>query len=257
MLEADRLTRWYGGVLAVADVTFTVREGEVLGYIGPNGSGKSTTVGMLTGMLAPTRGEVRFRGRRVDDDVVAFRGQVGYVPEEPSLYPYLSGREHLTLVARLRRMDERLARRRIDALLDVFGLGSERDAAIASYSKGMRQKVLIAAALLPDPPLLIFDEPLSGLDATSALVFRHLLTELARRGKAVLYSSHALDTVEKTCARVLVLDRGRVVADGPVEQLRQSLAQGTLEGVFTELVGGADPQQEARDLASAMQLTGR
>lgn len=254
MLEAVHLTKWYGGLMAVADVSFTLREGEVLGYVGPNGSGKSTTVDMLTGMVTPTDGEVRFRGRRVDADLVAYRRELGCVPEEPHLYPYLSGREHLELVARLRRMDERLAARRIDALLDLLGLGVHRDAAMTAYSKGMRQKVLIAAALLHDPPVLIFDEPLSGLDATSALVFRHLLTELASRGKAVLYSSHALDTVEKTCTQVLVLNQGRVVAHDEVGRLRELLSRESLEAVFTDLVCGADPAQTARDLAGAMHL---
>jgi ABC-2 type transport system ATP-binding protein len=254
VLEAVRLTKWFGGLMAVADVTFTLREGEVLGYVGPNGSGKSTTVGMLTGMVTPTGGEVRLWGHRVDADLVAYRRHLGCVPEEPHLYPYLTGREHLELVARLRRMDERLAARRIDALLDLLGLGVYRDAPMTAYSKGMRQKVLIAAALLHDPPVLIFDEPLSGLDATSALVFRHLLTELAAHGKAVLYSSHALDTVEKTCSRVLVLHQGRVVAHDEVGRLREALSRESLEAVFTELVCGADPAQTARDLAVAMHL---
>ena len=254
MLEAVRLTKWYGGLMAVADVSFELREGEVLGYVGPNGSGKSTTVAMLTGMVTPTGGEVRYRGRRVDTDLVAYRRDIGCVPEEPHLYPYLTGREHLELVARLRRMDERLAARRIDALLDLLDLGVYRDAAMTAYSKGMRQKVLIAAALLHDPPVLIFDEPLSGLDATSALVFRHLLTELASHGKAVLYSSHALDTVEKTCSRVLVLHQGRVVAHDEMGRLRELLSRESLEAVFTDLVCGVDPAQTARDLAGAMRL---
>lgn len=183
-----------------------------------------------------------------------YRRQLGYVPEEPHVYPYLTGREHLQLVARLRRMDERPAARRLDALLDLLGLDSSRDAAIASYSKGMRQKVLIASALLHDPPLLVFDEPLSGLDATSAPIFRHLLTELASRGKAILYSSHALDTVEKTCSRVLVLHHGRVVAHDEVGRLRELAARESLEQVFTELVCEVDPAQAARDVADAMRL---
>ena len=176
------------------------------------------------------------------------------MPEEPHLYTYLSGREHLELVAGLREMDRRVAARRIDALLDLFGLGSQGSSSMASYSKGMRQKVLIAAALLPDPPLLVFDEPLSGLDATSALVFRHLVVELGARGKAVLYSSHALDTVEKICSRVLVLHQGVVVAHDDVGRLREVLQQGSLEAVFRQLVCDVDPADTARDLAAAMTL---
>ena len=254
MLDVRALTKWYGGLRAVTDVSFSLRAGEILGYVGPNGSGKTTTVNMVTGLVVPTGGEVRFAGRPIDSDLVGYRRHVGCVPEEPHLYTYLSGREHLELVAGLREMDRRVAARRIDALLDLFGLGSQGSSSMASYSKGMRQKVLIAAALLPDPPLLVFDEPLSGLDATSALVFRHLVVELGARGKAVLYSSHALDTVEKICSRVLVLHQGVVVAHADVGRLREVLQQGSLEAVFRQLVCDVDPADTARDLAAAMTL---
>ena len=254
MLEARALTKWYGGLLAVADVTFTVREGEVLGYVGPNGSGKTTTVNMITGLVPPTSGGVWYRGRSIDADLVGFRREVGYVPEEPHLYPYLTGREHLELVARLRRMDERIAARRIEALLDLQGLSAFRDMTMSLYSKGMRQKVLIAAALLHDPALLILDEPLSGLDAMSTLVLRQLMIELAAHGKALMYSSHALETVERMCSRVLVLHQGRVVAHGGPDELRQTLQQDSFEAVFTELVSDVDPSETARDLLTAMRL---
>lgn len=254
MLDVRALTKWYGGLRAVTDVSFSLRAGEILGYVGPNGSGKTTTVNMVTGLVVPTGGEVRFAGRPIDSDLVGYRRHVGCVPEEPHLYTYLSGREHLELVAGLREMDHRIAARRIDALLDLFGLGEQGSSSMASYSKGMRQKVLIAAALLPDPPLLVFDEPLSGLDATSALVFRHLVVELGARGKAVLYSSHALDTVEKICSRVLVLHQGVVVAHDDVGRLRDVLQQGSLEAVFRQLVCDEDPADTARDLAAAMML---
>jgi ABC-2 type transport system ATP-binding protein len=254
MLDVHALTKWYGGLRAVTDVSFSLRAGEILGYVGPNGSGKTTTVNMVTGLVVPTGGEIRFAGRPIDSDLVGYRRHVGCVPEEPHLYTYLSGREHLELVAGLREMDRRVAARRIDALLDLFGLGSQGSSSMASYSKGMRQKILIVAALLPDPPLLVFDEPLSGLDATSALVFRHLVVELGARGKAVLYSSHALDTVEKICSRVLVLHQGVVVAHDDVGRLRDVLQQGSLEAVFRQLVCDVDPADTARDLAAAMTL---
>jgi ABC-2 type transport system ATP-binding protein len=254
MLDVRGLTKWYGGILAVSDVSFTVAAGEILGYLGPNGSGKSTTVGMLTGLVEPTQGSVFFRGSPIAADPVEFRRHVGFVPEEPHLYPYLSGREHLEMVGHLRDMDDRVSRRRIPELLRLFGLEHQSDASISSYSKGMRQKILISAALLHNPDLLIFDEPVSGLDATSALVFRHLLGDLARAGKAVLYSSHELDTVEKTCSRVLVLHRGKVVAHDTVDCLRQSLSQPSLEAVFGQLVCEIDPTQTARELVSVMRL---
>jgi ABC-2 type transport system ATP-binding protein len=254
MLEARTLSKWYGAIRAVSDVSFTLAAGEVLGYLGPNGSGKTTTVGMLTGLVDPSGGAVLFQGADIADDPIEYRRHVGYVPEEPHLYGYLSGIEYLQLVADLRDLDARVSRKRIAALLELFGLEPQAQAALSSYSKGMRQKILISAALLHNPSLLIFDEPVSGLDATSALVFRHLLEELARSGKAVLYCSHELDAVEKTCSRVLVLHHGRVVAHDTVERLRGTLSKGSLEEVFQQLVSEIDPARTARDLVASMGL---
>ena len=254
MLDVRSLTKWYGAIRAVSDVSFTLAPGEVLGYLGPNGSGKTTTVGMLLGLVTPSGGQVLFRGADIADDPVDYRRHVGYVPEQPHLYPYLSGAEYLQLVADLRDIDARVSRRRITALLELFGLDGQAQAALSSYSKGMRQKILISAALLHNPSLLVFDEPVSGLDASSALVFRYLLEELARSGKAVLYCSHELDAVEKTCSRVLVLHHGHVVAHDTVERLRDTLAGGSLEAVFQQLVCEIDPARTARDLVDAMRL---
>jgi ABC-2 type transport system ATP-binding protein len=254
MLDAKSLTKWFGAIRAVSDVTFTVSAGEVLGYLGPNGSGKTTTVGMLTGLVEPSGGVVLFQGADIADDPVEYRRNIGYVPEEPHLYPYLSGIEYLELVADLHDLDERASRKRIAALMELFGLETQARAALSSYSKGMRQKVLISAALLHDPALLIFDEPVSGLDATSALVFRHLLEELASAGKAVMYCSHELGAVEKSCSRVLVLHHGHVVAHDTVERLRNALSQGSLEAVFQQLVCEIDPARTAHDLVCAMSL---
>jgi len=254
MLDVQSLTKWYGAIRAVSDGSFTVAAGEVLGYLGPNGSGKTTTVGMILGMVEPSGGTVRFRGADIAVDPIDYRRHVGYVPEEPHLYSYLSGAEYLQLVADLRDLDARVSRRRIAALLELFGLEHQAHAALSSYSKGMRQKVLISAALLHNPSLLVFDEPVSGLDATSALVFRHLLDQLARAGKAVLYCSHELDAVEKTCSRVLVLHHGKVVAHDTVERLRDALSEGSLEAVFQQLVCEIDPARTARDLVASMAL---
>jgi ABC-2 type transport system ATP-binding protein len=205
---------------------------------------------MLTGLVEPSGGHVFFEGRLITADLVAFRRRLGYVPEEPHLYPFLSGREYLELVGRLREMPTRLLAPRIDGLLELFGLGGARDQAIGAYSKGMRQKVLIAAALLHDPDLLLFDEPLSGLDVTTALMFRQLVAQLARNGKTIIYSSHVLEVVEKVCTRVMVLYRGRVVADDTVEHLRDLMALDSLEEVFKELVIREDPEKTASEIVS-------
>jgi ABC-2 type transport system ATP-binding protein len=254
MLEAQALSKYFSGIPAVKDVNFVVRPGEVLGYLGPNGSGKTTTVGMVTGLLQPTRGRVLFDGHDIRDDVVGFRRRLGYVPEEPHLYPFLSGREYLELVGRLREIPDGVLTRKIDGLLDLFGLGADGNQSLESYSKGMRQKVLISAALMHDPDVIIFDEPLSGLDATSAVVFRHLVQAIARAGKVILYSSHVLEVVEKICTRVIVLYRGRVVADDSVERLRDLMARDTLEEVFAQLVFEEDPAALADEILGVMAM---
>ena len=252
MLEADHLAKRFFGITVVDDVSFVVRPGEVVGYLGPNGSGKTTTAKMCTGLLETSSGSVRFRGKKIDDDLIAYRKRLGYVPEEPHLYTFQSGREYLELVGRLRELPSDVLDRKIDALLDLFGLRTAADQTIGSYSKGMRQKVLIIAALLHDPDVLIFDEPDSGLDVTTTLVLRHLVRALARRGKAVLYSSHVLDIVEKLCDRVIVLHRGRVVADDSLASLEQLMTRRSLEEVFAQLVLRDDPEQTARDVVDVV-----
>lgn len=254
MLEVRNLTKRYYGVTAVSQVSFAVHPSEILGYLGPNGSGKSTTVKMLMGLLEPSSGAVFFHGRDTFSDLVSFRRHVGYVPEEPNLYPFLSGREYLQLVGRLRELPPRLINRKADALLDLLGLTHSADQAIGSYSKGMKQKVLISAALLHDPEVLIFDEPLSGLDVTAAVTFRHLVRTLSARGKMILYSSHVLEVVEKLCSNVIVLHRGHVAADDSIERLRDLMARDSLEEVFAELVFHDDPERVARDIADVVAL---
>ena len=255
MLEARHLVKRYAASRVLDDVSFTVRPGDILGYLGPNGSGKSTTVKILAGLVEPSSGSVHYDDRPITADIVAFRRRLGYVPEEPHLYPFLSGREHLQLVGRLREMDEPVLDRRIDALLDLLGLGDAALQAISGYSKGMRQKVLIAGALLHDPDLIIFDEPESGLDVTAAMMLRHLVRILAGRGKAVIYCSHILEVVEKVCHRVIVLHRGRVVADDSVSALTSLRANSTLGDVFTELVSQVDPEQTAHAVAEVVGAT--
>jgi len=252
MLETRRLVKRFYGHAVVDHVSFAVHRGEVVGYLGPNGSGKTTTTRIITGLLEPTSGAVLFDGRETRLDPLAFRRRTGYVPEEPYLYPFLSGREYLELIGRLREMTPSVMNRKISALLELFALSDAAEQGIASYSKGMKQKVLIIAALLHDPDLLIFDEPDSGLDVTASLVLRHLITKLAARGKAILYTSHILEVVERLCTRVIVLHQGRVVADDSVSHLRGLLASGSLEEVFTNLVLRQDPERIARDIADVV-----
>jgi ABC-2 type transport system ATP-binding protein len=235
MLELRNVTKRYPATTAVKDVSFVARRGEVTGYLGPNGSGKSTTLKMITGLIEPTEGEILFDGERIQRDPIAYRQRLGYVPEEPQLYPHLTGAEYLEMVGQLRGLPERMLAEKIDGFLRLLSLHEDRYVPISSYSKGMRQKVLLAAALLHNPDLVLLDEPFSGLDVSSALVLRELIRELAGRGKAVIFSSHELETVERVSARVVILHKGRVVANDSIGRLRDLMSLPNLEGIFAQL----------------------
>jgi len=252
MLEVRNLTKRYKRIPVVDNVSFSIRPGDILGFLGPNGAGKSTTVKILIGLIEPTRGEILFRGTDVRANWPAFLRVLGYVPEEPSLYPQLTGLEYLQLVGRLRGLSRRVLQTRMDRMLRLLSLWEDRHALLASYSKGMRQKVLISAALLHDPEVLILDEPFSGLDVNTALVLRSLMSALSREGKMVFYSSHVLETAEKVCSSVLILRKGVVVAHDPVEHLRDILCQPSLEAVFTELTQPENPEDVVRQIIAAM-----
>jgi ABC-2 type transport system ATP-binding protein len=251
-LEARGLMKAYTSIPAVSDVSFSLNSGEVLGCLGPNGSGKSTTVRMLTGLLEPTRGEVFSGGQSIQNNLVRYRERLGYVPEETNLYPFLSGWEYLELVGTLRGMKAAPLAKKIDAMLELFSLFPHRHSAIGSYSKGMRQRILLIASFLHDPDLLIFDEPLSGLDVTSALIVKNLIKGLGERGKAVFYCSHVLEVVEKVCSHVMILRQGRVLAYGSTAELQQTHGHSTLEHAFVHLVEDRDAVQTARDIIDVM-----
>ena len=255
MLSIQNLTKRYRGIPAIDGVSFNVAPGEIVGYLGPNGSGKSTTVKIITGSLQPSGGNVFFEGRDIREDMTAFRASFGYVPEEAHVYTHLSGLEYLQLVGRLRGLEEKPLEVRATRLLELLGLQSWRHSPISVYSKGMKQRVLIAAALLHNPRLLIFDEPLSGLDVVSARLFKDLLVELAAEGKSILYISHVLEVVEQVCDRVVVIAKGKILADAPPADLTRLMALPTLERVFAELVEQQDTRAAARHLVEAMRST--
>jgi ABC-2 type transport system ATP-binding protein len=254
MLEVQHLFRSFRGIPAVEDVSFSIAPGEIVGFLGPNGAGKSTTVKIITGMMRANEGKVLFEGRNIRDDMVGFRSVLGYVPEEAHLYTYLSGLEYLQLVGRLRGLKESLIEAKATGLLELLHLQSWQHSPISSYSKGMRQRVLIAAALMHDPRLLIFDEPLSGLDVVSSRLFKDLMASLAAQGKAVLYISHVLETVEQVCNRVIVIARGKILADAPPSQLTTLMKLPNLESVFAQLVQQQDTQAAAQRIVEVMQI---
>ena len=249
MLELRNVSKHFCRIPAVDDVSFTARPGEVTGYLGPNGSGKSTTLKMITGLIEMTSGRILFDGKSIHDDLIAYKRRMGYVPEEPYLYNHLSGLEYLVMISQLRDLPRRQSSERIDGLLRLLSLYDDRHASISGYSKGMRQKLLISAALLHNPDLILLDEPFSGLDVGSALILRSLIKELAARGKVVLFSSHELDTVERISDRVVILHRAKVVADDSIEHLRSLMDLPTLEEIFSQLAVEQDTAATARQIA--------
>jgi ABC-2 type transport system ATP-binding protein len=252
MLEVIDLTKRYKAVV-VDGVTFSIQRGEISGYLGPNGSGKSTTVKMLAGLIEPTSGRILFDGANIRRDMVAYKRRIGYVPEEAHVYPALTALEYLQLMGRLRGLPESEVQRKSKDLLQSFSLFDRRHSPLASYSKGMRQRVLISSALLHNPDFLILDEPLSGLDVASSLLLRYVTDELARRGKLIMYISHVLEVVEKVCTKVIIIYKGRIMAADRVDQLRYLMQLPSLEDIFTQLVQQDDMQAVARDVVAAIQ----
>ncbi len=253
-LEADGLTKYYSAIPAVRGLSFSLRPGGVLGLLGPNGSGKSTTVSILAGLLEPSGGTIRLNGHDVRDDLLSYKAQIGYVPEEAVLYTYLTGPEYLSLIGNLRDIPPATIQARIDGFMSLFGLTDDAHAPLSAYSKGMRQKILISAALLHNPAIVILDEPNSGLDVTTTFVLRSLVQTLAAEGRMVIYSSHVLESVERVATDVIILNDGRVVAHDSVSRLRELMELASLEQVFRQLVIETDIDGMASDLVAVMKL---
>jgi ABC-2 type transport system ATP-binding protein len=249
MLELRNVCKSYSTISAVENITFTARPGEITGYLGANGSGKSTTMKLITGLIEMDSGEILFEGRPIQQDIQSYKRRLGYVPEEPHLYTHLSGLEYLEMVAQLRDLPSKAAAECIDGMLHLLSLHADRDLSISSYSKGMRQKVLLIAALLHNPDLILLDEPFSGLDVGTSLVLRSLIQELATRGKVVLFSSHELETVQRICSHVVILHRARIVADDSIEHLQSLMSLSSLEEIFSQLAVEQDATSISRQIA--------
>ena len=243
MINVHRLTKTYGETQALGGVSFTVPAGQVCGYLGPNGAGKSTTVKILTGTLRQTSGSATVAGFDVSQEPLEVKRRIGYVPETGTVYSTLSANEYLALCGALHEMEPAEVAERTARMLELFQIADAADRRLDTLSKGMRQKVVISAALLHDPEVVLFDEPLSGLDANAAWMIKDIVRGLADRGKTVLYCSHILDVVERLCERVIILDRGRVVADGLTSQLLSSPERGTLETLFRSLTAPEDQRE--------------
>jgi ABC-2 type transport system ATP-binding protein len=252
MLEARGLTKRYAGRLAVDHISFHIRPGEVVGYLGPNGSGKSTTVNMIVGLLNPSEGSIWFNGRPTSDDPVAYKRHIGYVPEEPYLYSHLTAAEYLTLVGRLRGIGAARLEQKVTDLLRLFLLYDSRFNTMTAFSKGMRQRVLLAAALLHNPDLIVLDEPFSGLDVSASLLFRALLGLLAAEGRMILFSTHRFDMAEQICSRVVILSNGCLVAERTIADFRPGGSE-SLEQLFLRVTRQDDYAPVARQILDVIQ----
>ena len=251
MITIDRLTKRFGTQTAVDELTLTIPRGQIVGFLGPNGAGKSTTLRMLTGMIEPTSGSATIAGFDLARQTIEVKRNVGFVPESGAVFESLTGLEYLTMVAALYAIPEAAAVERIRQFIAFFDLSFDTltDKLLGAYSKGMRRKIVITSALLHNPPVVFFDEPLDGLDANAAVGFKALIQTLAREGKTVIYSSHILDVVERVCDRVVIIDKGKLLLDGAPDELVATHESGTLEKLFTTLTGGTELERRAEDFA--------
>lgn len=240
----------------LAGIDLEVFPGQVLGYIGPNGAGKSTTIKILMGLLDGFSGTVEVTGLDVRTDPLLVKQRVGYVPENAQLYDALSMGEHLQLVARLHGLPDEVGEHRAQAIMDVFGLGGRMRSRLGALSRGQRQKVLLASALLHDPEVLFLDEPLSGLDVSSTILVKTLIRAFADSGKTVFYSSHMMDVVERVCDRIVILSGGHIVADGSYEELSAAREGGSLEAIFSELTGTGGEEAAVQSVLAALREGG-
>ena len=254
MLEVRSLTKYYGALPALRDASFVARPGQILGYLGPNGSGKSTTVRMLVGLMEPTSGEVLWQGKSIFADLPAYRRRLGYVPEEPFLYTHLTAPEYLRLVGGLRGLEDGVLNQKIERFMKLFGLEDDQYQTLAAFSKGMRQKIQLASALLHNPELIVLDEPFSGLDVSAGLMLRSVIKSLADEGRTILMSSHVIEVVEQLCTDVVILSDGKVVAHDRVDRLRRLQNDQTLEHVFVKLAVRESVDEAAKAILDTVKL---
>lgn len=252
ILEINKITKKYNNIPVVNSISFFAKPCEILGYLGPNGAGKTTTIKMLSGLLEPSSGKVLFNGLDIDQNIFEYKKRIGYIPEQAELYSHLSGKEYLQLVGRLRLIPEKILNKKIDYLMEQLGLSIDMYLPISNYSKGMRQKILIVASLLHNPDILLLDEPLSGLDISTMLIFKDILSQFSKQGKIIIYSSHILEVVEKLCDRVIIIDKGNIIADNSVTQLKELMQLPSLESIFKRLVHYENLQQTAENIISAI-----
>lgn len=247
IISLQNVQKSYGSKQVLSGINLTIYPGQVIGYIGANGAGKSTTVKILCGLISDFEGEVLVHGMNVKTDALKIKQRIGYVPELAELYEVLTPLEFLSFMAELYSIDMQVAQDRMVKMLTAFGLEASMNQRMDTFSKGMRQKVLIISGLLHNPDIIILDEPLSGLDANSVIIVKEIISKLAKEGKTIFYCSHMMDVVEKVSDRIVLINNGKVVADGSFEELKQQQGNQSLEQIFSQLTykeGNANASDE-------------
>lgn len=253
ILSIRDLKKKFGSKEVLKGVQLDVYKGQIIGYIGPNGAGKSTTVKIILGLEEGYSGQVTLFGEDISRSSVEYKKRIGYVPEMADLYDNLTAEEYLTFMGELYGMEQKKAQEKAEKLTGLFGLSEVYESRIASYSKGMKQKILIISSLLHNPDVLFLDEPINGLDANSVMIFKELLAQLAAEGKTIFYSSHIMDVVEKISNRIVLLHNGTIVADGSFEDLKNQNMEGSLEQIFNQLTGFNEHKETAAEIVSVVQ----
>lgn len=252
IISIKNLVKSYGNNDVLKGIDLDVYRGEIIGYIGPNGAGKSTTVKIMLGLVKDFNGDVKVFGNDIKEDSVEYKKKIGYVPEVPDIYDNLTAKEYSEFIGAVYGMDKEEVEEKTLKLMGVFGIEDAYNSRIESYSKGMKQKFLIACSMIHDPDILFLDEPISGLDANSVMVFKEVLTKLASMGKTVFYSSHIMDVVEKISNRIILLNDGKVAADGTFEELKKANHVESLENIFTDITGVNDHSSKADEFVTAV-----
>lgn len=253
MIITEKLGRTYDDKVALSDLDLRVEPGEILGFLGPNGAGKSTTVKILTGMIRPTSGRALVAGYDVVEQPLEVKRRIGYVPETGALYESLTPLEYLEMVACLHHLDPATTDARANEFLELFGLQDVKTHQMAEFSKGMKQKVVLSAALIHRPDVIFFDEPLNGLDAGAATIVKELVRKLAAQGKTILFCSHILEVVERMCTRIVIIDHGQQLTSGTPAEIALATGTTTLEAAFNELTGVRDIERLTSDFLSALE----
>jgi ABC-2 type transport system ATP-binding protein len=244
VISINNLRKQFGDNQVLKGINLHIETGQIVGYIGPNGAGKSTTIKILTGITSDFEGEVTVLGMNVRENPIEIKQRIGYIPEQAALYDVLTPLEYLRFVGKLYQLSDEIILSKSIELLRLFELSEKADLRMNGFSKGMKQKVLLISGLIHNPDIIFLDEPLSGLDANAVILVKEILSQLKKAGKTIFYSSHIMDVVEKISDRIIIIDKGSVIADGSFDELKKNASEGSLENIFTSLTGGSEQHQE-------------